>query len=191
MTRCGVGMCVGKHRQTKHVPKELTFLLWKHQFRLAVWDEPRRAPSPAFLTPPAGLSTGGTTWLTALSLWHPDSQFWLPAPGHCHSWPAVCTDIRQQQQQMTRWDTGKVYSSFFLYGTLAGESKIKTSKKCKLPCIKGLFVNPYSLYAGSVFPTETKHYTYFACNDEHSLSLFETIFLSLLFSTSAYFYKIN
>lgn len=38
-----------KHRQTKHVPNELTFLLWKHQFRLAVWNEPRRAPSP----PPA------------------------------------------------------------------------------------------------------------------------------------------
>lgn len=45
MTCCGVEMYVWKCRQTKHVPDELTFLLSKHQFRLAVWNEPRHAPS--------------------------------------------------------------------------------------------------------------------------------------------------
>lgn len=38
-----------KHGQTKPVPNELTLLLSKHQFRLAVWDEPRGSPSPLHL----------------------------------------------------------------------------------------------------------------------------------------------
>lgn len=118
MTCLRVEMCVGNTgkqntcQMSWHFCSQNTNLGWQYQM-----NPDMCLPGPPSPTP-ACLSTGSTTWLTALSAasspWHPDSQLWLPEPGPCHSWPAVCTDIlQQQQQQMTRWDSGKIYSSFF------------------------------------------------------------------------------
>ena len=182
MTRCEVGMCVGKHRQTKHVPNELTFLLWKHQFRLAVWNEPRHAPSPAFLDPPAGLSTGGTTWLTApslplslpLSFFLSLSDILTASSGYQHQDTATPGPLSElTSDSSSRWPDGileKYTAALFPVWNIGRTIKIKLVKTANYLVLKGLSVNLYSLYAGSVFPTETKHYTYFACYFKHSLS---------------------
>lgn len=113
MTCCGVEMCVGnKAKQNRCQP---SWHFYSGNSNLGWQNETNPPPPP----PPGCLSAGSTTWLTVHTPptpphppWHPDSQAWLLLPGQCHFWPAVYADIRQQQQ-MTRWEAGKTYSSLF------------------------------------------------------------------------------
>lgn len=152
MTCCGVEMYVWKCRQTKHVPDELTFLLSKHQFRLAVWNEPRHAPSLPSPERPVdrrhhladcSLSLSLcrflplTSWQPALATSARTLPFWAP----------VCTDILQQQQ-MTRWDSGKIYSSFFYMEHCQERAKLKRKK---FPFIQTL-LSSFAYYYLQYFP---------------------------------------
>lgn len=135
MTCCGVEMCVENTGKTKQVPNELTFLLWKHQFRLAVWNE-----HPFFAPKTGSQSTGGTTWLTAP---HP-----TPPPHFLSltSWqPVLATSTRAlpflacclhrhltADDQMGTWEN---IQQLLLYGT----SSRKINKKT--PCYKCLSPN--------------------------------------------------
>lgn len=114
MTCCGFENVHWKHRKTKQVPNELTFLLWKHQFRLTVWTE-----HPSL---PGSQPTGGTTWLTAP---HPPPRFlsltsWQPVLAtSSRAMPFLARCLHGHltaDEQMGTWEN---IQRLLLYGTLS------------------------------------------------------------------------
>lgn len=162
MTCCGGEMCVGNTGKQNtcqtswHFCSGNTNLGWQDEMNPDMRPPPRRPPSHP---PPAGLSTGGTTWLTVLSL-----SFSLSPPLPLPLSDSLTASSGYQLQDTTipgplsaptsysssRWPDGilgKYTAAFSVWNTVKGDQKWKLKKnKKKLPCIQSLFVNHCSLH---------------------------------------------